>query len=107
VNTTNGNNPIYKDKEKKLFTHSPIHGTPGWEEENGEFKEMIYWDREGISKWMTGDEYRLHKKEVKRKRVQYYINHPSELTKKIEGKMKFKIRTGLLGGDRYDFGITW
>lgn len=98
---------IYRDKNKSQFKSNPTHGTPGWIESDGEFKELIYWDKDGKAEWMTGDNFKNRKRTIKEEKIAYYRLHPRELIQKIALKRRVQTRSGLLNPHRYNIGITW
>lgn len=98
---------IYRDKNRSQFKSNPTHGTPGWIEDDGEFKELIYWDKDGKAEWVIGDEYKKRKRAIKEGKIAYYRDHPGELSEKIASKRSIQFGKGYLDPFRYNFGITW
>lgn len=97
---------IYRDKNKSQFKSNPTHGTPGWIESDGEFKELIYWDKDGKAEWMTGDNFKNRKRKIKEGKIAYYIQRPRELIQKILSKRRVQTRSGLIDPYRHNIGIT-
>lgn len=105
--SANTSNTVYRNKNMTKFTAIPNHGDPGWIEENGEFKELIYWNKDGKAEWITATEFKESKLAIKKRNIAYYRNHPGELNKKIAFKKINRSRCGYLDGSVFGFHTTW
>ena len=81
---------LFRKKESTMvFSGQPSHGSPAWRKSGGDWVGLIYWNKSPHrAGWLTAEEFRRRKNEIKLANINFYNANPHLLRKKIDNERR-------------------